>query len=372
MTYKLVVAEKQNVAKSLSAVLNANERKGGFFIGNGYIVSYCAGHLLELAPPDTYNEAYSKWRHSDLPIIPGKWEYIPSNGKEAQLKVLNELMNRADVECVINACDAGREGENIFRHVYDYVNCTKKIFRLWIASLEPAAIKAGFDNLKDGAEYENLYAAAYCRERADWLVGLNSTRAFSTLYGVTLNAGRVQSPTLAMLVKRDSNISAFVKEPIYTPAIDCGKFIALGERSKDKQAVEEIHTTCNNKSATVRLVDREKKTVAPPKLYDLTALQREANRVFGFTAQQTLDYAQSLYEKTVLSYPRVDSRYITSDMHGSTKALVELVQNVTSPNGNINFTPNIDRLINDSRVSDHHAIIPTAATATSASYLYPR
>ena len=206
-TYKLVIAEKKSVAQTISAVLNANERKGGFFVGNGYIVSYCAGHLLELAPPDTYDEKYAKWRYADLPIIPDKWQYVPSKGKEAQLKILKELMNRSDVECVINACDAGREGENIFRHVYNHAQCTKKVYRLWIASLEPAAIRAGFDNLKDGTDYENLYAAAYCRERADWLVGINATRAFSTLYGVTLNAGRVQSPTLAMLVKREADMS---------------------------------------------------------------------------------------------------------------------------------------------------------------------
>ena len=361
--YKLVVAEKKSVAQTISAVLNANERKGGFFIGNGYIVSYCAGHLLELAPPDTYDEKYAKWRYADLPIIPAEWQYVPSKGKEAQLKILKELMNRSDVECVINACDAGREGENIFHHTYHFAQCTKKIYRLWIASLEPTAIKTGFDNLKDGADYENLYAAAYCRERADWLVGINATRAFSTLYGATLNAGRVQSPTLAMLVKREADISAFVREPFYTPVIDCGGFVASGDKSKDKQTAEDIRAACNGVTAAVRSVDSQKKTTAPPKLYDLTSLQRDANRIFGFTAQQSLDYAQSLYERAVLSYPRVDSRYITNDMRGTIESIVAIVQKVIAFNADTAFTPDIDRVIDDKRVSDHHAIIPTVAIA---------
>ena len=357
--HKLVICEKPSVAKSISAVLHATKRKDGFFIGNGYIVSNCAGHLLELAPPDAYDKRYAKWRFSDLPIIPDKWQHIPIKGKEAQLKILKELMNRPDVEYVINACDAGREGENIFRHVYHYANCTKKVYRLWIASLESAAIQAGFNNLKDGAEYDTLYDAAYCRERADWLVGLNSTRAFSTLYGATLNVGRVQSPTLTALVKREADIAAFVKEPLYTPAIDCGSFTALGEKSKDKQAAEEIRVACENSAATLRSVERQNKTVSPPKLYDLTTLQREANRLFGFTAQQTLDYAQSLYEKAILSYPRVDSRYLTSDLHGTAGALVEWAQGMMPFLRGMEFTPDIDRVIDDSRVTDHHAIIPT-------------
>ena len=363
MHYNLVIAEKKSVAQSLSAVLGANERKGGFFIGNGYIISYCAGHLLELAPPNSYDEKYAKWRYADLPIIPDKWRYIPSKGKEAQLKILKELIGRPDVEAIINACDAGREGENIFRHVYNHARSPKKIMRLWIASLEPAAIKAGFDNLKDGKEYENLYAAAYCRERADWLVGLNSTRAFSTIYNTTLNVGRVQSPTLSMLVKREADIASFVKEALYTPAIDCGAFIAYGERSKDKQVADEIRAACDGKTAVVRSVESQKKTIAPPKLYDLTALQRDANRILGFTAKQTLEYAQSLYEKAILSYPRVDSRYLTSDMHSTVKELVPLVKKMMPFNIEAGFTPDIGRLINDSRVSDHHAIIPTSKIA---------
>jgi len=215
MKFKLVISEKPSVSKSISAVLGASKRENGYFIGNGYIVSWCAGHLLELAPPDSYDEKYAKWRYADLPIIPNKWKYVALKEKSAQLKILTDLMNRADVDCVINACDAGREGENIFRAVYNHAKCKKKIFRLWISSMESTAIKTGFDNLIDGAEYENLAAAASYRERADWIVGITATRLFSVLYKQTLNVGRVQSPTLAMLVKRDSDINAFVKEPFY-------------------------------------------------------------------------------------------------------------------------------------------------------------
>ena len=311
--YHLIITEKPSAARQISAVLNARERKDGFFIGNGYIVSWCAGHLLELAAPDAYGEQYAKWRYADLPIIPDEWKHIPCKEKTVQLKILKELMNRADVETVINACDAGREGEHIFRLVYEHAKCDKSIKRLWISSMEDAAIRAGFDNLKDGAEYDRLYAAATCRERADWLMGLNATRLFSVIYGQTLNTGRVQSPTLAMLVRREADIAAFVKEPFYTPVIDCG-FIASGDRIKDKAEAEAVRAACDGKSAVALSVERQKKTSAPPKLYDLTTLQREANRLFGFTAQQTLDYAQALYEKRLLTYPRTDSRYLTGDM----------------------------------------------------------
>ncbi len=356
---KLVIAEKQSVAKSISAVLKANKREDGFFIGNGYIVSYCAGHLLELAPPDAYGE-YAKWRYTDLPIVPDKWKHIASKGKAAQLKILKDLIKRSDVDCVINACDAGREGELIFRLVYEYAKCNKPIKRLWISSMEETAIQVGIDNIKDGKDYDNLYAAASCREQADWLVGLNATRLFSVLYGSTLNTGRVQSPTLAMLVKRESDIAAFIKEPFFTPVIDCGVFTAFGEKLKDKQGAEIVRTDCEGKSAIVRSIERQKKNVVPPKLYDLTTLQREANRIFGFTAAQTLEYAQALYEQKRLTYPRTDSRYITSDMSGSVGSLVDCLQkNVSFYKGKY-FTPDISRLIDDKKVSDHHAIIPTA------------
>jgi len=352
---QLIIAEKPSVSRSIASVLGAMQKRDGYLEGNGYIVSWCAGHLLELAAPDAYGEHLNKWRYADLPIIPDKWKHVASKDKAAQLKILKELMKRPDVDCVINACDAGREGENIFRLVYEHAKCNKKIMRLWISSLEDAAIKTGFNSLKDGRDYDTLYAAASCRERADWLVGISATRLFSVLYNTTMNTGRVQSPTLAMLVKRESDIAAFIKEPFYMPMIDLNSLIASGERLKDKTTAEKIRAACNGKTAVVRSIERQKKTVAPPKLYDLTTLQREANRLFGFTAAQTLEYAQSLYEKAIISYPRVDSRYLTSDMSGTAGAIVEWMKEEM----NADFTPDIDRLINDDRVSDHHAIIPT-------------
>ena len=362
---KLVLAEKPAAARSIAAVLNANERGGGFFIGNGYIVSYCAGHLLELATPDAYGEQYAKWRYADLPILPEKWKHTPSKGKTAQLKTIKELMNRTDVDEVINACDAGREGELIFRLIYDYANCKKPIKRLWISSMEDIAIKSGFNDLKDGSAYENLSDAASCRERADWIVGLNATRLFSILYGCTLNTGRVQSPTLAILVKREADIASFVSEPFYIPIIDCGDFIASGERTNDRQAAESIQAACAGKQATVQSVDCQQKMIAPPKLYDLTTLQREANHLLGFTAQQTLDYVQSLYEKILLTYPRTDSRFLTGDMRDTAASLASSLLGQPEYNKIDTFSPDIDRLIDNKKVSDHHAIIPTLESTSA-------
>ena len=357
---QLIIAEKNSVSRSIASVIGATKKHTGYFQGGGYIVSWCAGHLLELAAPDIYDDKLKKWRYADLPIIPDKWMYTPIKGKTAQLKILKDLMKRPDVDCVINACDAGREGENIFRLTYQYAKCNKKIMRLWISSLETEAIKAGFSNLADGKDFDSLYAAASCRERADWLVGISATRLFSVLYGVLLNTGRVQSPTLAMLVKRDADIAGFVKEPFYTPVMDISDFAAFGERMKNKQVAEEVCINCNGNTAVVRSVERQNKNESPPKLYDLTALQRDANRLLGFTAAQTLDYAQALYERAVLSYPRVDSRYLTSDMRDTAATVVAWLQsNMRYANG-MAFTPDIDRLINDKCVSDHHAIMPTA------------
>jgi DNA topoisomerase-3 len=347
---RLVICEKQSVAKSISAVLGANKRGNGFFSGGGYIVSWCAGHLVELAAPEKYDEKYAKWRVDDLPIIPDKWIHGASKGKEAQLKILKELMNRADVEYVINACDAGREGELIFRLVYKYVKCTKNVKRLWISSLEEAVIRTGFDNLADGTEYDNLYAAASCRERADWLVGINATRLFSTLYNDTLHTGRVQSPTLAMVVKRDADIAGFTTKPFYTVEITNADITASSERFDDMAEADKVMNGC--KEATVTDIKQTDKTIAPPLLYDLTTLQREANRVHGFTATQTLEYTQSLYEKTLISYPRTNSRYISEDMAASTMAIIKAYASSTSCN--------VSQLINNKKVTDHHAIIPTA------------
>ena len=357
--YRLVIGEKPSQAKAYAAVLGANERKDGFFIGGGYIVAWCYGHLLELAAPAAYGEQYIKWRYADLPVLPQEWLHVASKSKTAQLKILKELIKRADVECVINACDAGREGELIFRLVYESVKGKKPIKRLWISSMEDAAIRDGFANLKDGKAYDPLYSAASCREKADWLVGINTTRLFSVLYGATLNSGRVQSPTLAMLVRREADINAFVKEPFYTPCIDCG-FIASGERHDSLADAEAIRTACDGQTAAVVSVERIEKSSMPPKLYDLTTLQRDANRLLGFTAQQTLEYAQSLYEKKLLSYPRTDSRYLTEDMRDTVSAMVMWLGLHLPYLKNCRFTPNVDRMLNTGKVTDHHAIIPTA------------
>ena len=347
--YKIVVTEKPSVAASISAVLGAKERKDGFFIGNGYIVSWCYGHLLELATPDAYGEQYKKWQYSDLPIVPDKWKHIPSVDKKEQLKILVELLNRNDIEYVVNACDAGREGELIFRLVYEHAKCTKPLKRLWISSLENTAIKEGFNNLRNGEEYDRLYDAASCRERADWLVGYNMTRLFSILYGTTLNTGRVQSPTLAMLTKREADINGFIKKPFFTVEIDAGTFSALSERYDTKEEVEQFLEHCD--VAMVTDITETEKTISPPKLYDLTTLQREANRSFGFTAQQTLEYVQSLYEKKMVTYPRTDSKYITDDMSAGAAALVLAI----APDAPCD----VSQVVNNKKVTDHHAIIPT-------------
>jgi DNA topoisomerase-3 len=356
----LVIAEKPSVSDSLAAVLGATQKRSGYYetphgtgsvgtplTGGGYIVSYCYGHLLELAPPDAYDKKYAKWRYEDLPIVPQTWKHIPSKDKAAQLKILKELLNRPDLEYVVNACDAGREGQLIFQLAYDYSKSKAAVKRLWISSLEDAAIREGFDNLKDGAEYESLTAAASCRERADWCVGISATRLFSVLYGAGLNVGRVQSPTLAMLVKRENEIANFVKEPFYTPTLDLPGFTASGEKLNDKSVAEEIAAACAGQAATITDTLRVTKTVTPPKLYDLTGLQRDANKAFGFTAQQTLDYVQSHYEKKMLTYPRTDAKHITADMRDTVLLII----------GDVDFTPDVDRLVGP--VSDHHAIIPT-------------
>jgi DNA topoisomerase-3 len=361
MSVRLVLAEKPSVAAGIAAVLGAKTRKEGYFEGNGYIVGYCYGHLLGLAAPDAYGERYAKWRYADLPIVPETWLHTPSKDKAAQLKILKELLTRADAEYIVNACDAGREGELIFRLVYEYSKSTAPIRRLWISSMEEAAIREGFENLKDGAEYDNLYAAASCRERADWTVGINMTRLWSCLYGSTLNCGRVQSPTLAMLVKREDGIANFSGEPFYTPTLDLSGFAASGDKLKDKTAADEIAAACSGQSASVTDVERVTKTVAPPKLYDLTGLQREANRLLGYTAQQTLDCAQSLYEKAYISYPRTDSRFLTSDMAAGLPRLVNLIA-LNIPGVRVPLDVNADTVINDGKVSDHHAIVPTEAS----------
>lgn len=354
---KLVIAEKPSVAQSIAKVLGVSERKDGCLAGSGYIVSWCFGHLVELAPADAYNPRYAKWATEDLPIVPEKWKYIVPADKGKQLKILSGLMADKRVDGLICATDAGREGELIFRLVVEHCGCTKPVQRLWISSMEDSAIKEGFHILKGSSEYDRLYDAALCRERADWIVGINATRLFSVLYHKTLNVGRVQSPTLAMLVQREAEIAAFTKTPFYTVELDCGNFKAASERIADKKAAEAIRVACDGGPATVKVVNRQEKAAQPPKLYDLTTLQRDANRILGYTAQQTLDYTQSLYEKKLVTYPRTDSRYLTDDMKDTVPDLIKTVIAVFPV---VQYPPvNAGRVTDSGKVSDHHAIIPT-------------
>ena len=294
---KLVIAEKPSVAMALAAVLGADEKKDGYLEGGGYLVSWCVGHLLELAQPEAYGEQYARWRYGDLPILPDEWKYEVPKDKKKQLDLLCRLMKDKRVDSVVCATDAGREGELIFRLVYEYAGCRKPMERLWISSMEDAAIRDGFEHLRPGKDYDRLYEAAVCRAGADWLVGINATRLFSVLYGVTLNVGRVMSPTLALLVQREAEIQAFTSRPFYVPEITCGGLTASGDKLAEKQAAETIRRECDGQTASVLSVEKQVKTVQPPRLYDLTTLQRECNRIYGYTAQQTLDYLQSLLKQ---------------------------------------------------------------------------
>jgi len=354
----MVLAEKPSVAKSIAAVLGAKTRKDGCYEGGGYVVSWCVGHLLGLAEPQAYDEKYAKWRYEDLPIIPDAWRYTANKETAKQLKILCDLMKRTDVDCIINACDAGREGELIFRLVYEHAKCRKPLKRLWISSMEESAIADGFRNLKGGAEYDNLYHTALCRAQADWVVGMNCSRLFSVLYDASLRVGRVQTPTLAMIVEREDKISGFVKEPFYTVEIGNGEFTAEREKVKDRQTADAISASCNGKTATITDVKRQEKSEAPPKLYDLTTLQREANRLFGYTAAQTLSCVQNMYEQKIVTYPRTDSRYLTEDMKGGIPTLVAGVRGLLPFVGGVPVI-NASQVINSARVTDHHAIIPT-------------
>lgn len=363
MSHKLVIAEKPSVAMSLAAVLGATDRKDGYLEGNGYIVSWCVGHLLELAQPEAYGEQYAKWRYDSLPILPESWKYAVSKDKQKQLTLLSKLMNDNRIDSIVCATDAGREGELIFRLVYEYAKCQKPVQRLWISSMEDSAIREGFANLHSGKDYDNLYQAALGRAEADWLIGINATRLFSVLYGVTLNIGRVMSPTLALVVQREADIQAFVAKPFYVPEITCGGFTASGEKMEQKAEAEQICMGCNGKSASVISVEKQIKTVQPPKLYDLTTLQRECNRIYGYTAQQTLDYVQSLYEKKLATYPRTDSQYLTSDMQDTVTSLVAWLR-CNVPFGKVcPEAPDIARVTDNRKVTDHHAILPTMEIA---------
>lgn len=355
---QLVIAEKPSVAQSIAKILGATSRKDGNTEGNNYIVSWCVGHLVELAAADSYDEKYAKWRYGDLPILPDQWQYQVSTSTKKQFDVLKKLLSDSRVDTVICATDAGREGELIFRLVYEKAKCKKPIKRLWISSLEDSAITKGFENLKDGTEYDNLYQAALCRAKADWIVGINATRLFSVLYGQTLNIGRVMSPTLAMICERDAAISVFKPEPFYTVHLACNGFSLIGEKLKDKAQAAAILQACDGQSVTIESVEQKEKTENPPKLYDLTTLQREANKLLGFTAEQTLQYAQSLYEKKYITYPRTDSRFLTEDMEKGIAVLAKATAVFFMPE-TAELPVNTAQVIDSSKVSDHHAIIPT-------------
>jgi DNA topoisomerase-3 len=361
MSYRLVIAEKPSVAQSIAAVIGAKQRHDGYLSGSGYIVSWCFGHLAELSDASAYNADYAKWRMEDLPILPVSFRFSIAPDKRKQFDVLRELLRSPDTSEVINACDAGREGELIFRTVYCLAGCTKPMKRLWISSMEDAAIRDGFQGLRPGRDYDGLHQSALCRARADWLVGINATRYFSLLYGRTLNIGRVMSPTLALLVQREAEIAAFVPEPFYTVQLDCG-FTAATERMKDRKDADAVLIACENK-ATVQTVERKEKSEKPPTLYDLTTLQRDANRVLGYTAQQTLDYLQALYEKKLCTYPRTDSRYLTDDMASSVPAYVAAAAALCGVDAPVEI--NAAQVCNSKKVSDHHAIIPTVSAGSA-------
>lgn len=357
---KLVICEKPSVAQSVGKVLGAAKRCDGYLEGAGFIVSWCVGHLVELAQPEAYGETYAKWRLEDLPILPEKWKYQVSASTKKQFQILKELMKREDVASIVEATDAGREGELIFRLVYHQAGCKKSFERLWISSMEDAAIREGFASLRPGTEYDALYEAALCRERADWIVGINATRLFSCKYGPTLNVGRVMTPTLAMVCGRETAIRDFQSEPFYTVQLAPEGFVANGGRMKEKDEAEKIAGECRAAgTAAVKSVERKDKAEKPPALYDLTSLQRDANRQLGFTAQQTLDYTQSLYEKKLVTYPRTDSRYLTEDMAGMLPGLVGMVQEKCGISPETPAPVNAAQVINGKKVTDHHAIIPT-------------
>ncbi len=376
-THILVITEKPSVARTIARVLGAGERKDGYFEGRtlsggqrscadrsgaetGYIVSWCIGHLVEPAPPGSYSDAWKKWSMESLPMIPGEWQTEVKESAAAQFAVLKELMHDSRVSEIVSATDAGREGELIFRLVYHQAGCRKPVKRLWISSMEESAIRAGFADLKPGSDYDCLYEAALCRQRADWLVGLNGTRLFTMRYGgKVLKVGRVQTPTLAMLVGREEKIRNFKKEQYYMAHILMDGIDAATERMDDKAQAETIAAACESKAATVLSVTKEKKTVQPPKLYDLTTLQRDANRLFGFTAKQTLEYTQSLYEKKLATYPRTDSRYLSDDMEDTVRSVIGAVHKAILFEEPSRVEPDIKRVMDSKKVTDHHAIIPT-------------
>lgn len=368
---KLIIAEKRSVAASIASALGAASRADGFYEGNNLLVSWCVGHLVSPMDAAGYDPSFRKWHFEDLPILPEPFRHVLAPGKEAAFENLRALMDRPDVDTIVNACDAGREGELIFRLVYEMAGCRKPVRRLWISSMEDNAIREGFSDLLPGADYEALYQSALCRQKADWLVGINATRLFSVLYHRTLNVGRVQTPTLAMLVERERKISHFKKEKYYVLRLEMNGTEAVSEKLNDSTEVERAAAACKGVPAICTSVTKEQKKEQPPKLYDLTTLQREANRLLGYTAKQTLDYAQSLYEKKLLTYPRTDSRYLTSDMAETASCVIHLAAKLPPFDSCSNFFPLVEAMISDKNVSDHHAIIPTMELEKAGLHILP-
>lgn len=355
--YKLVIAEKPSVGMAYAAVLGAKKRMDGYMEGGGWLVSWCFGHLVELAGAEIYDERYAKWNRADLPIVPDPWRMKVAHAKKKQFSILKALMEREDVTEIVNGCDAGREGEAIFRYVYEQAGCKKPMKRLWLSSMEDDAILDAFAHLHDGAEYDRLYDAALCRAKADWLVGINATRLFSVLYHRTLNVGRVVSPTLALIVHRDAEIRAFQPERYYTASLTFPDFTAVSEKFKSKTEADAALAACEGQSAAVSKLDRKEKHEKAPALYDLTTLQRDANRLLGYTAQQTLDYLQALYEKKLCTYPRTDSRFLTDDMLASVPAIVSCAGGICGADLPASMRP--AQVCSSKKVSDHHALLPT-------------
>lgn len=356
---KLIISEKPSQAFAYAKALGVKGKKDGYMENNEFIITWCVGHLITLSDPSVYDEKYKKWNYDDLPILPPNFKYQISKDKEKQFKVVKWLMNRKDVTEIVNGCDAGREGELIFRLVYMQASCDKPFSRLWISSMEDSAIREGMANLKTRSEFDNLYYSALCRMWADWIVGINATRLFSLLYRKTLNIGRVQTPTLAMLTERHNQITFFKEEKFYKVNVHIGGATASTERIKDETTANNILSSCSNFPVVCESVTSERKSVAVPKLFDLTSLQREANKILGYTAKQTLDYAQSLYEKKLITYPRTDSRYLTDDMSETLSAVLHMAAKVPPFDSIPNFYPSTEQVINNKKVSDHHAIIPT-------------
>ena len=362
----LVIAEKPSVSRAIAEVIGAQEREEGFLRGTDCIVSWCFGHLAEYVSPEAYDEKFGQWRYEDLPIIPKDWKVIVSEDKKDQFYILKRLLNSPEIEYVVNACDAGREGELIFKHVYDLSGSKKPVKRLWISSLEDSAIQEGMQHLKSGKEYSHLAEAAVCRSQADWLVGMNATRAYTTKYFKKLTVGRVQTPTLAMLVERAGQISNFKKQKYFNVELDCDGIQAVMQKIFDPNEAEQLRKQCQGSEAVVTAVKETEKKVKSPKLYDLTTLQREANRIYGMTAKQTLDTAQNLYEQKLITYPRTDSQYLTEDMEQTARNVVHQIHEKYQLTGPFEQPeqPDVKKVMNNSKVTDHHAIIPTMELAS--------